>query len=809
MAGLTESGSDRRDPDLPRQDPCTGTETDVIFTKKQGRHEKGNVMTQIIQEKALLAAGAAIGALMLPQQVWAQSTVDSSATGQDIIVTASKREERLIDVPAAVTSLGGEDLLRRNLTRIEDFAAQVPGFSFQNVGTRAVRLILRGQNSGGAGATVATVIDEVPLSYSSSTANGAIDTANIETWDLNRIEVLRGPQGTLYGATAQGGLLKYVTNAPDPSKAEAAGQVGFESVSDGNLRGQIRVMANVPIVEGKVALRLTGFYVGVPGYVDNPLLGEKDVNSGFRLGGRAQLLLKPTDTLSIRLTAFHNEQEFDGNGTLQVVGANLTPANPPANQFDVANGGELQLNAFVPTINRNRYTFFAGTIDWDVGFADLFSSTSYGTINTTFTNDFTNANLAPGLTYGDFFPAFYGEPVNVRLRQVNELDKFNQEIRLTSNPESAFFGGAVDWLFGGFYTKEDITFPQTFEIVSRANGAILTTPFPGGALEAPATYEELAGFANFTIHLGDRFDLEVGGRYAKNWQFSQVEYFAGFATGSDFLNPAVKTSESKFTWSIAPKFKVNDDVNIYARVATGYRPGGPSLLFPGAPSDYPLSYKSDTTTNYEIGIKGAILDNRIDFDVAAYYIDWTDIQILSSYISTETGQRFNVTGNVGTAVSKGLEWALGWTIVEGLRLGVVGSYVDARLSADAPEFGGFDGDRLAYVPDWSNTVNLDYSFDLSDGISGTVGGSWNYIGTRYTDFSTSPINVNHTALPAYSLFHAQAGVDFGGVGVNVFVRNLTDERATLTYSSNGGFQATGVGTIVTPRTIGVNVMLRY
>ena len=248
-------------------------------------------------------------------------TATEELTTNEIVVTASRREQSLVEVPSAVTAVSGDVLNERGLTDIRDFAALVPGFSLDDRGGTDVRLILRGQNTGGAGASVATMMDDVVLSSTSALSNGSTVTPNFETYDLERVEVLRGPQGTLYGATAQGGLVKYVTKKPDLAKAGAAAEVGFESVNQGETAFNGRAVVNIPLITDKLAIRAAGYYIDLPGYIDNPLLGLKDVNRGNRRGGRVSLLAKPTDRLSIRVTGAYQNEEYGAEGVVEVVGS--------------------------------------------------------------------------------------------------------------------------------------------------------------------------------------------------------------------------------------------------------------------------------------------------------------------------------------------------------------------------------------------------------------------------------------------------------------------------------------------------------
>src|ERR1700734_1924488 len=261
----------------------------------------GNMNTAL--KFAVLAALGAAGPLLSQESAALDATpaADSDALAT-IVVTAEKREEPLKDVPMSVTALGGDSLDKLQARDFSDYAALVPGLSITSSQPGLTRLTLRGQNSGGVGSTVAVYMDESPFGSSTALLNGSIITGDFDTWDLQRIEVLRGPQGTLYGANSEGGLLKFVSTAPVLGTFSGAAEVTGESVSHGGDGGAVRAVVNLPIGD-KLALRVSGYDQDVAGYIDDPSLGKKDLNDGHKEGGRAALLWAPTDDLSIRLTA--------------------------------------------------------------------------------------------------------------------------------------------------------------------------------------------------------------------------------------------------------------------------------------------------------------------------------------------------------------------------------------------------------------------------------------------------------------------------------------------------------------------------
>ncbi|WBX86119.1 TonB-dependent receptor [Sphingosinicella microcystinivorans] len=730
-------------------------------------------------------------------------------TGSEIIVTATKRELRLVDVPLSISAIGGQDLERRNLTQIADFVSQVPGFSIQATGNGATRLVLRGQNAGAPGASVATMVDDIVVSSASSLSNGALLTADLLAFDLDRVEVLRGPQGTLYGATAQGGLLHYITNKPKLGVFEARGQAGFDSVRRGETGWIAQGVVNAPLGD-MAALRVTGAYQDVAGYIDNLTLGKTDVNGGEQYSLRGQFLVEPAEGLSVRLTAGLQRSDFDGSGMLELVGG---MDNHPSVGAKVANGGDPVLRTYAPESSRRRFQYYNGVIEYDFGAASLFSSTSYSKYKTFFRNDISDLPLVPGVTAAMIFAGAYGEPIAMWGRQENSFKKFNEEIRLASNEDVDLGFMRFDWQVGGFYTYEDITFTQYYDAARQNDiSVLLEDPLPLGGSNLPARYKEYAGFGEATLKFGDSFELSVGGRYSRNRQRSQVTNDPGLIGSGGpepIVNPEIRSSEGKFNYSIAPRILLNPNISIYARLATGYRPGGPVLTVPGAPDDFPTFYRSDNTTNYELGIKGSTADRVFSFDIAVYRINWTDIQLTTDFVSETNGQTFSVQGNGGDARSEGLEYTLSVNPVKPLTIAVTGGITHARLTDDAPAFGGAAGERLPYVPEFQNAVSIDYVHEIGDDTSLSAGLTWAYVGARYSDFSTSPATANHVRIPDYNTLDLRLAARFGQISVEAFAKNLNDSQGLTNYSSGGGMGFLGKGVIIQPRTLGMRLGFRY
>ena len=445
---------------------------------------------------AILAALGVAGPFLSQQS----SAADAAAAPADsdtlttIIVTAEKREEPLKDVPMSVTALSGNVLDERQARDFSDYAAMVPGLSLASSQPGYTRLTLRGQNTGGVGSTVAVYMDESPFGSSTALLNGSILTGDFDTWDLQRVEVLRGPQGTLYGANSEGGLLKFVTNAPVLGSFSGAAEATGESVNQGGNGGDLRAVVNLPMGD-KLALRISGFTADLPGSINDPSRGLKDIDDGHKEGGRVSLLYAPTDALSIRLTATSQQSKYDGTNTVDVNPDTLEPVH-----------GDLTQERVVSEPSEFKYENYNALINWNTGPFSVLSTTSYGILKSDVVSDATSILAAPGITYGE---ALGG----IGLYEDNNagLEKFTQEIRLFS-PSS----DKLEWQVGGYYTHESGGLHQHLNGLTLPPNSQDLGPFEIVVLDS--TYKEWAGFGNLTYHFNSQFDIQAGGRYSSNEQ---------------------------------------------------------------------------------------------------------------------------------------------------------------------------------------------------------------------------------------------------------------------------------------------------
>jgi outer membrane receptor protein involved in Fe transport len=527
----------------------------------------------------------------------------------EIIVTSQKREQALADIPMSITVLAGEALERQQADNFQDLVALIPGFSVASSRRGATRITLRGINTGGVASTVGVSVEEVPFGSSSGLANGAILSGDFDTFDLARVEVLRGPQGTLYGASSLGGVLKYVPNKPSTEAFEGRIQASAESVADGDTGFAVTGVINLPVSD-TFALRASGFSRSDEGYIDsignNPIATltdpgvnviegtrvEKGLNSLDTKGGRLAALFEPTDAFSLALTAFTQDIE---SGSLDQIDADATTLKP-------LNSRPVQ-SRYQEAFSDFEYRVYSAELDWDFGAASLQSITADSSFEQDFQQDAAIASSLAGVPLSAYLTFAFDDPgtpeiaplLSAILPQVTSTDKFTQEFRLVSNDSDKF-----EWLIGAYYTEEDSLIHQEI-LAIEAGTDNLAAGFPVLAdLDLISTYEELAFFANVTWHLSPRLELSLGARSSDNDQTVRQLSSGPLVGPSDF---DVKSSESPFTWSFSPRYELSDNSSVYFRVATGFRPGGPNVVPPTAPPDTPRTYDSDSLTSYEFGYK--------------------------------------------------------------------------------------------------------------------------------------------------------------------------------------------------------------
>ena len=700
------------------------------------------------------------------------------ATLESVTVTAQKFEQGLQDVPLAITAIDRQELQRNRITTVAEVLGSVPSITIAPYvnSTNTLFLYMRGIGINDPG-QIST--DGAVGLYQDGFYISRPQGINFDVSDIQRVEVLRGPQGTLYGANSEGGLLKFVTAPPVLGTFSGVAEVTGESIDHGGKGGDVRAVVNLPIGD-KVALRVGGFDEEVAGYIKDPSRGKTDLNEGHKYGGRVSLLADPVDSLTIRLTATSQQSRYDGTPNVDVNPVTLKPAF-----------GDLVQNRLLNEPSDFQYKNYNATINWDAGPFSILSTTSYGILNSDFIVDYTNVQLVPGFTVQDLLTSAIGPGLGAYVDDLADLNKFTQEVRISS-PATNF----LEWQVGGYFTRETGHLYQHLNAVNLPSGSLAAIP----SLEVPildSTYKERAGFANLTVHFIPQFDVQAGGRYSKNEQTATESITGLLVPTQAFSTPS---SGHVFTYSVAPRWHVDADNMVYLRWATGYRPGGPNALPPVAPPDVPREYSADKTSNIELGVKSSLLQGLLSIDASIFHVDWTDIQLLEQVDNT------GINGNGGKARSQGFESAIGYVPLHGFTLQWTGAYTDAKLTTDAPAVHGHTGDPLPYAPKWG--TSLDGEYDAA-AFAAFVGATWSYVGARETGFGTDATGLTQVRLSSYDSYAARVGLDNDRYRVTLYGKNLSDSRGITNYVSQGAPGLNGDISVIQPRTFGVTLSAKF
>lgn len=668
---------------------------------------------------------------------------------EEIVVTAQKREERLQDVPVSVAVVATETLVQMGQLRVQDYYRTVPGVNLTLAGNGGEPLLnIRGIASANNGPVVGIVIDDLPYGNSISAAL-PMTIPDFDPGDLARIEVLRGPQGTLYGASSIGGLINFVTVDPSMDGFSGQVQVGTQRTKyNSELGHTFRGSVNVPVGE-TLALRLSGFGLREPGSVSNVTTGAHSNRDAE--GGRASVLWAPSDDFSLKLGAMIQRSERVSSETVDLT----LVGNPPRQRAPAGVGLYIRNSEIYSALAKYRY-----------GDVELTSVTGYTKDRTRSQLDLAGVEPFVTLARQNFGVTGVAVPADL------QSEKFSQELRLATE-----LSDNIEWQLGAFYTEEDISATATTAAVNPATGA-----FAGALLQTdlPIKYKELAGFTNLTVHITDQFDVQAGARIARiRQEFQNIRTGAAVLTffpTNPFVSPIAKPRSEPFTYLFTPRYKVSEELMLYARFASGFRPGGPNAAV--GQVNVPATFQPDRTYSYELGAKGNLLDGVFSYEASLYSIDWRDIQTRVNIV----GASSQYTANAGKARSRGIELSGQVTPAEGLTLSGWVSYNDADLretfAANVTNFRGFKGEQLPYTTAWSAYFAIDKAFAVTDEVEATVGLSISHTGDQINTFNlgTAPRFITRPN----TLVDAKAGLDYDTWGLDLYVTNITNERAQLT-----------------------------
>lgn len=707
----------------------------------------------------------------------------SETTLPTVVVTAAHRRQSLQKVPGGITSLEGSFLDQIHAQSFEQFANYVPGLSFDSLSPTSDLIAIRGVSTGGSQLSggIGMYFDQVPVGASTPFGLG-FQTIPINTFDLSRIEVLNGPQGTLYGANALGGAIKYVANAPNLQNFEGLVSAGVSSTAHAHNNAHGGVMLNVPLSPGKVALRVDGYQDYTSGFGHNILRNVDNQGASHVTMARAQLLAQFTPDLNLKLSAF--SQRNLGKG-LAVDFRDINTSQPVTGNY------EQQFGLAQPEMNTLR--MFSGVLNWNLHWATLTSISAYQTNTGRYLTDV--SDVYNPLLAGIFGPQLYGLDVATTTR------KYSQEVRLTSPDDQQ-----LQWLAGFYATHED-----THEFVNLQNGSSPDgllfgfSPFYG---VLPSFYKEWSAFGDVTYHFNDKFDLTLGARYSSNQQRYQQYAYGLFVVPTQ---PTLTTHEDSrsnqhvATFLLNPSYHINDNVMVYAKVASGYRPGGPNFVLQlgqGAPT-----FQPDKLWNYEIGEKASFLDHRATIDADIYDIRWSRIQL------TVNNGGINQIENAGNARIRGAEISTAFLLTQDLTLRFSGAYTDAKLTSAVPALGlSSPGQRLPLSAKTKFSLAGTYNFALGSDYAGQFTLSDNYIGDRTAGYMGSLVTPGYR-LPAYNTLNLDLAVFAPhGIELDAYLHNAFDTvgQVSATPLANEYDPTAPVPVVLArPRTVGVEMKVAF
>lgn len=709
---------------------------------------------------------------------------------QEVVVTAMRRSESLQDVPVAITALSGNTLGQLHLQGTADLASQVPSFSFSVLGPGETTLAIRGlSTSYGLAPTVSYYLNEIPLDIRTDGYAGAPD---IDFFDVNRIEVLRGPQGTLYGASSMGGAVRVLTNQPDPKAMGITVETGASSMHGGGAGYLAKSAVNLPI-SADAAVRLVGTYEHVPGYINRVTPGDYSVaqpndtvtahriNDADLEGGRILASWQPTAALKISPSFVISEVDAASNSNYM--------SNLPL--FSVA--------ATSATPQRSRLSTGNLQIDYDIGPASLMSSTSVISMNVDATNDFTLffSDLAPafGLTYPPDYP---GDDLTT-----SHNSGVVQEFRLTSRQDQR-----LRYIAGIYYSRyRQHSTEQTGSDAFAAAIGQTTGPNLYG-FDQSVVDQQSAVYADLTYDISRVLSIAAGERYYRLRDSLENAQEGVLAAPNQ---PLVHASASGSSPRVVLTYKPYSGHLLYFSASRGYRPGGPNVGLPtGAgcalTNAYEPLYQPDSVWNYEIGAKMEGLQHRLSIDVDGYRIDWKNVQ--QAVTDPVCGSLF--VANVGSARSQGTELEIKYRPIESLVLNASGSYTRATFESIAGPLQGASavqpGDPVPDVPRWKWNLGAEYLRPINGNLTGYLNADWSHLGVVPTGFTFSAFR------PAYSSVDLSIGARTEHYDVSVYMHNLGNTTGILSISrgtgdSFGDIFDTRIAT--PPRVIGLDLTFHY
>ncbi len=763
----------------------------------------------------------------------AQTGLGSEA-GDDIIVTATKRATNLQDIPFSINAQTADDIRRSGATNIEDVSRSVAGLTVQNLGPGQSQVSVRGVSAGQIVRDQPGVKEQVGIYLDETVVSLSLFTPDIDLFDLNRVETLRGPQGTLFGSGSVGGTIRYITNQPTTERLEGEVEGNLNLVDGDDIGYHIKGAVNVPLGE-KFAARAVGYYTQYGGFIT--ALGEggseeEDVNSGKRYGGRLSLAFMPTEDITFTPRIVYQKVEADGFNRQEVF--NLF-ANPYTTTRPKIQLGE-----------REQYLLLEEGFEDEFLLADLTASIGLGAVTLTSVTSYIDREIlvsrdASALTGSVSVDLGYPSAAVLlpsNLRDTTKVKQFTQEVRLSSN-----YDGNFQWLIGGFYSDVDRTYEQrlptpgydafTDAVLGAGTSAAVANGFPADSpynSDLPYSIKQKALFGEASYAFGS-LTATAGLRW---YDFEEERTFKSGGLFANGDNRADTTQSDGFTPRFLLSWKATDDLTVNAQASKGFRLGGvndPLNLPLCTASDAEIfggyqDYDDETLWNYEAGLR-ARGPNGLSFSAAAFYTDIRNLQVTLDAGSCSS----RVVFNVPKAHTMGVEAEIALEVLTGFNVSFAGSLIEAEFDSTVRDgngnvLGGIrEGNRLPTVPEFQLAATATYTVPLSSSTDGFLSATYQYVGTRFTqpgDQEGTPrtfvsglpfggaTGLDGTTvdlrLPAYNLVNLSAGVTMqSGLGITVYATNVFDENPLLSFDRERGGRARLGYNIGAPRTIGVTV----
>jgi outer membrane receptor protein involved in Fe transport len=792
------------------------------------------VRSLLISAAALAVATPAWAQTEQEQQAQAVNQDAEAQQGDVIIVTATKRASTVQDVPFSINAQTQEDIQRANASTIEDISRNVAGLAVQNLGPGQSQVSIRGVSAGQIVRDQPGVKEQVGVYLDESVISLSLFTPDLDLFDLNRVETLRGPQGTLFGSGSVGGTVRYITNQPRLGRTEGLVEANLNTVKDGEMGGHIKGAVNIPVGD-TFAVRAVGYYTSYGGFIDafGPG-GGRNVNDGVRGGLRVSALWQPVEELKFTPRIVFQEVVTDGFNRQELFNLFRNDFTDGPDAFDRREQFLLRGEKFKDS------TLLADmTVSYDFGPAELTSVTSYIDRDILVSRDASALTHSVSVDLG-LDPDVLSIPSN--LRDTTDLKTFTQELRVASTGD-----GPLQWLVGAFFSDIDRTYHQRLPTpgyddfvddvfgagtsVAVSNGFPLNSPYNA---DLPYDIKQKALFGEASYDFG-QFKATGGLRY---YDFKETRSLISgglFSNGDTLIDQ--KTKSDGFSPRAILTWEPSKNLSVNVQAAKGFRLGGvndPINLTLCSDEDEAIfgpfagAFDDETLWNYEAGVKYS--KGPITFNAAVFHTKIKDLQVTLDAGTCSSRLVFNVP----KAHTTGVEFEVAANPVEGLDLSLAGSYVSAEFDTTLPgtlasTTGIRNGNRLPSVPKFQIAASATYGTRFSENADWYVNASVQHVGSRYTqpaDQENNPRTFSHglpvfgmdgseqtivdLKLPSYQLVNLSAGLEFdSGLEFVLYANNLFDENAKLAFDRERGGRARLGFHVGQPRTIGITVRQKF